>query len=189
MHGVVVEPLAAPDEAVALEDSDDFARDAVSCARRAPAGWFAAGAAQFVAPVMRLADIDVDGDPEGMGAETVRAGDRSPVVSARRVVEEAMERLGERCEFRNDGSKLAGDTVDASDSDGGSGAAAWPGNRHEPGFYVLLPLAVHAGKERGVANAAGIIGGVGGQRAVTGWIGLHQLGREVWLLEQFGGCA
>jgi hypothetical protein len=84
MHGVVVEPFSAPDEAVPLEDFHDRVRDQVPGAGRAPVTRFACGAAQFVSPVMRDGDIDVDRDAKGVRAEAVRARDRGASNSRRR---------------------------------------------------------------------------------------------------------
>src|SRR5262249_29720835 len=64
VHGVVVEPAAAPDEAFGFESVDNRLRDAI-----APAGWF------LPAPVIRVRDVDVDRDAPRVRARAIGAGD------------------------------------------------------------------------------------------------------------------
>src|SRR5882757_2712596 len=79
MHGVVVIPAPAPDEAVLLEQRRDLdwnavlVRDGAALAGLGPA------------PVVGVADVDVERDAERMLAQLRRAGDHPPVEPAARL--------------------------------------------------------------------------------------------------------
>ena len=63
MHRIVVVPLAAPDKAVALEDLDDPARDAVVVRNKSTG---VAGGAP--APIIGKVRININRNAEGMSA-------------------------------------------------------------------------------------------------------------------------
>src|SRR5579885_1417737 len=75
MHGVVVIPLAAPDEAVLLEDLDDLPGDAVLVRIFAVDG---AG----VAPIIGPGDVDVDGRAVAVDGGPGGAGDDAAIIGA-----------------------------------------------------------------------------------------------------------
>ena len=75
MHGVVVIPFAAPDEAVPFERLDYLSRDTV------PEDLLTSDP-QVPFPVISIRDVDVDRDSEGVRTQLVAAFDCPPVVRA-----------------------------------------------------------------------------------------------------------
>ena len=69
MHGVVVIPAPAPDEAVLFEHLDDLHRDLV-----APRARFASWGRRPT-PIVRMFGRDVDGDAIAVRGAAVRSGD------------------------------------------------------------------------------------------------------------------
>src|SRR5215470_19932645 len=75
MHGVVVIPLAAPDEAMLLENIDNLPGNLVLV------GKAAIGVGLRPCPIMRVRAGNVDRDTETVSAVTIRSGDRTAIVS------------------------------------------------------------------------------------------------------------
>src|SRR5215813_4219899 len=71
MHGVVVIPLAAPDEAMLLENIDDLPGNLVLV------GKAAIGVGLRPCPIMRVRAGNVDRDTETVSAVAIRSGDRT----------------------------------------------------------------------------------------------------------------
>src|SRR5262245_61379951 len=76
MHGVVVVPLATPDEAVLLENLDDLPGNLVSV-EQAPIG-----VGLRPAPIVRVRGCNIDGDPQTVRALAIRSRDQTAVVGA-----------------------------------------------------------------------------------------------------------
>src|SRR5262245_32528016 len=76
MHGVVVVPLAAPDEAVFLENLDDLPGNLVSV-EQAPIG-----VGLRPAPIVRVRRCNIDGDAQTVRAFAIRPRDQTAVVGA-----------------------------------------------------------------------------------------------------------
>src|SRR5215510_10141568 len=74
MHGVVVVPLAAPDEAMLLENIDDLPRSLV-LVRKA-----AIGVGLRPCPIVRMRAGNIDRNTETVGALTIGAGDGAAIV-------------------------------------------------------------------------------------------------------------
>src|SRR5262249_39451967 len=90
MHGVVVIPLAAPDEAMLLENTDDLPGNLVLV------GEAAIGVGLRPCPIVRVRAGNVDRDTETVSAVTVRSGDRTAIVSPLgrpQIREEALRQL------------------------------------------------------------------------------------------------
>src|ERR1700758_1667693 len=75
MHGVVVIPLAAPDEALLLENMDDLPGDLVLV------GKAAIGVGIRPCPILRVRAGNIDRNAEMRGAVTIRSGDHTAIVS------------------------------------------------------------------------------------------------------------
>src|SRR6516162_6044980 len=75
MHGVVVMPLAAPDEAMLLENIDDLPGNLVLV------GKAAIGVGPRPCPIVRVRAGNIDRNAETMSAVTIRSGDRTAIVS------------------------------------------------------------------------------------------------------------
>src|ERR1700704_1762212 len=75
MHGVVVIPFAAPDEAVLLENLDDLPGDAVLVR-------VLAADRLVIPPIIRPGDIDVYGCAVAVYARARGAGDDAAIISA-----------------------------------------------------------------------------------------------------------
>jgi hypothetical protein len=69
-------PLATPNKAVALEDLDDPVWNPVLVGY-----WFFIGPGIAPTPIIGIVRIDINRDPEGMRAQLIGSGDRSPVES------------------------------------------------------------------------------------------------------------
>src|SRR4029079_14434741 len=108
MHCVVVIPFAAPDEAVLLEDLDDFPRDAVFV-------WVLAVYGLCVAPIIRPADIDIDGDTVAMHGGTRSGVYIAALIGAPSGSEIFRKRLGKCGELCRDRFQLFVHTIDGSD--------------------------------------------------------------------------
>src|SRR5262245_2566843 len=76
MHGVVVVPLAAPDEAMLLENFDDLPRNLVSVGK-APIS-----VGLRPSPVVRMRGCNIDGNTQTVSTFAIRACDQATVVGA-----------------------------------------------------------------------------------------------------------
>src|SRR5215470_15933602 len=74
MHGVVVMPLAAPDEAMLLENIDDLPGNLVLV------GKAAIGVGLGPRPVVRVRAGNIDRNAESVSALTLRPGDRTAII-------------------------------------------------------------------------------------------------------------
>src|SRR6516165_7588473 len=131
MHGVVVIPLAAPDEAMLLENMDDLPGNLVLV------GKAAIGLGLRPCPIVRVRAGNVDRNTEAVSAVTIRSGNRTAIVSPLgrpQIREEALRQL---VELIRHVLQRCGRAIDFGEFDGFAVLARQPHNvgrvRHEAG--------------------------------------------------------
>ncbi len=171
VHGVVVIPLAAPDEALGLEDLGDLVGDAVAIGDVA--------AIARPGPVVGLRHVDVDGGREGMHAGEPGVGDDPAVERAGRRHEIGLQPVGQAFQPRDDAFKAGSDVVDRRQRQVLRLRPRHPDDGPVPSRRPAAPaVAVHLEEEGRVTESSRAVVA----RWRTGWpaggIGLSQLVRE-----------
>ena len=88
-------------------------------------------------------DIDIDGDPESMGAELLRSFDGSPVKGAARFEDKLFQRLRQGIQFGGNACQFIGNTVDSCDQQRLFRLLWQPAYGHQTGLDLGTRGAVH----------------------------------------------
>src|SRR5215468_10508008 len=131
MHSVVVIPLAAPDEAMLLENVDDLPGNLVLV------GKAAIGVGLRPCPIVRVRAGNIDRNAETVSAVTIRSGDRTAIVSPLGRPQICKEALRQLIELIRHMLQRCGRAIDFGELDIFSVLARQPHNvgrvRHEAG--------------------------------------------------------